>query len=254
MIHGGVESSHDGATCAPARAVPTIPIVCCPECPALDAAGYVGNTTGDLVLQPARVWADEQGNPYCHSCGVVWRGLSVVADPGPDDQPEPPRGADVSPNFDPSDGGLARGTWRKLARIQRKANVAASGTTRAAQTRAADRLVDAEALCNVLDLPPAVREAIAHHVLLLNTRADMRALCNVRRSDGRIRAVRSEAVTVAVVSLVMERFGLERPGALDAMLGAFGFTKGDPAITAEEYRAAYHSTAGWLDAHVWRRT
>ena len=89
-----------------------------------------------------------------------------------------------------------------------------------------------------------------HHIKILVDRADMRALSNAKHEDGVVRAVRSEAITIACVALVMERFRIGRD--IDRALAAFRFTKGPPVITPDEYRAAYHALADWFGRNLWR--
>jgi hypothetical protein len=230
-----------------------IPVILCPECGALETAGFVGNTTGEVAVVNRDHFADHAGFLYCDKCGAVWRTIyELPRSPELDPRNLPPTifayDALGYGTFHPNDAANFR-LFRKLGRLHAKS---ATGRNPRTNRRASDRLYDAEALCALLDLPADIKAAITFHIKTLSERADMREICNRVREDGKIRAVRSEAVTIATVALVMERFHIQREGSLDTMLGSFRFNKGPPIITPEEYRAAYHACAAWFGAHLWR--
>jgi uncharacterized protein YbaR (Trm112 family) len=237
-----------------APASTSLPIIACPECSALEAGGYLGNRSASVVKFNEEHFTDNAGFLYCRECGAVWRTVyALPEDHGLDARNPPPRlfathALGVAPTFNARESTDFR-FFRRLAKTHARY---ASGQSKRTVRRASDRVYDAEALCALLDLPSGVKAAVTHHIAFLTAHADMRAISNATHEDGKVRAVRAEAVTTATVSLVMERFGVSRPGGLDRMLAAFRFTKGPPVIMPEEYRAAYHALANWFGSRLWR--
>jgi hypothetical protein len=231
-----------------------IPVIVCPECGALEVAGFVGDSTGEIIAANREHFTDKSGFLYCEQCGAVWRStyaLEPSADIDPQNLPPTIFAQDklgTGPGFHAADATNFR-LFRKLGRLHARAS---SEKNPRAIRRASDRIYDAEALCAILDLPAETKAAVTFHIKIMAERADMRDLCNRLREDGKIRAVRSEAVTIATVALVMERFNIHRDNALEQMLASFHFNRGPPVITPEEYSVAYHACAAWFGKHLWK--
>lgn len=225
---------------------PTIPVIVCPECAALEPGAYLGEKTGDVVAYPREHFSDRAGFLFCFQCGLVWRRLVSLPD-GVEPATRVPDslfGAGSYPGFNYKEGEDSR-LFYNLARTY--ARYVVSPHSRGRQDRAVERLYDAEALCTILDLPSEIRSAVLHHLRLISERADLREF----RAPG-VRVVRAEAVTAATVALVMERFGIERPGSEAAMLAAFRFRSGDPHISPQEYEQAFRVCADWFGRYLWR--
>lgn len=248
---------HPNPTQNPEAATFTLPVIECPSCPSQDLGAFIGSRSGDVTLLNSSHYADRSGFLHCPECGLVWNSLhygseaQVQSSAGLryhdsafalDAAPESPEDyLEASAPFKP--------TNRKHQRLART-HARATRRNRRALARTVDRLYDAEALCTALHLPAAAKESVFHHVRHLSERADMRALCRYR-SNGRTLPVRAEAITIATVSHVMERLNVERAHSVSTMLDALQF-RDRPAITPDEYRAAYHSCAEWFAANLWR--
>ena len=231
----------------------TIPVIICPECSALEPGAYIGDRTGDIITCSTTRFEDERGFIHCARCGLVWQTLAIVPEdrvPEADELPPTLFAQDhlgAGPGFNARDADDYR-FFRNLARSHsRYVSPMRSGSVR----RTCDRIYDSESLCTILDLPAAVKAAVVYHVQFLSERADWRELCAVRSNGKRVN-VRSEAIIIATVGLVMERFNVERYRSLEIMVAAFSFTRPPHTISDEEYRAAYHSTAAWFGRKLWR--
>lgn len=225
----------------------TVPVVECPECAGQEVGAYVGEKSEAVVNFPQEHFTDERGFLYCFRCGAVWSCLYAGPDEADPKVPLPPNIfarnlLDADPGFDPREADNYR-RFRNLARVHaRHAAPMNSGRV----SRACDRIYDAEALATILDLPADVRNAVVHHIRILSERADLREL-----SAGFRGQLRGEAVTVATVALVMERFVIDRPRALDAMLDSFTL-HGERLISTEEFEAAYRACAAWFGRTLWK--
>lgn len=232
-----------------------VPVHVCPECGALEVSAYIGESSGAVVTVDREHFADERGFLYCLQCGAVWGSLIEVPkslDIQASDLPPTifaPDALGGGPGFNARDAGQNFRFFRKLGRTHARA--VATKNVRA-QQRASERYYDAEALSAMLELPPDIKAAITFHIKTLSEKADMRELCNRLREDGKIRSVRSEAVTIATIALVMERFNIHREGSLEQMLAAFRFNRGPPVITAEEYASAHEGCQAWFGTHIWK--
>lgn len=225
----------------------TVPVVDCPGCAGREPGAYVGEKSESVVNFPQEHFADERGFLHCFRCGLVWDVLYSGPDQVDPTTDLPPtifarNLLDANPGFDPREANNYR-RFRNLARVHAR-NVAPVNAGRVA--RACERIYDAEALATILDLPADVRRAVLHHIRLLSERADLRELAAGFRGQ-----LRGEAVTVATVALVMERFAIDRPRAVDAMLDSFTL-HGERLISTEEFDVAYRACAAWYGTNLWR--
>jgi len=227
-----------------------VPVIACPECGALEPGGYLGERSGEVVVANRSHFSDNAGFLYCVECGAVW-GRTFTLPTELDEQAGQGNHADVVQRgktwFAPKES-LDPSTFRRLKRQNLKALPQDARKHR----RLAERVYDAEALCAILDLPPAVTHAVTHHLTVLTERADTREILRRVIRQGKARMVRSEACTIATVMLVMERFRIAREDALLTLVSALSFSKAPHHVTPDEYEAAFAGLSEWYASHLWR--
>jgi hypothetical protein len=231
----------------PSRATP---VIVCPECGGLEPGGYLGERSGEVVVANRAHFADERGFLHCAECGAVWgRTYRLPEYSGP----TPPPGVHgdavhrAQTWFSPAQSPDVA-TWRRL----KQQHVRASRVPPATHGRMAARVYDAEALCAALELSFDVTRAVTFHLTVLSERADTREVIGRYIVQGRARTVRAEACVVATIILVLERFRIERQGALATLFDAFSFKRGPRRVLRAEYAAAYRGLSEWYATHLWR--
>jgi len=229
-----------------------VPRVACPACGKVEPRGYLGERSGEVVVANRAHFTDRRGYLHCQDCGVVWGKLySPPVDTDLDAELRLPavhaRGSELGSWFDGRDSMQPR-EFMRLARQHIKAT---HGEGRAREVLAS-RIYDAEALCSLLELPPAIRAAVLFHLRRWSESFDLRELVHLRR-PGVARHVRAEAAVIATVLLVLDRFLVDRPDARAKMLAAFTFRKAPHHILPDELDAAFVGLGEFFGRTIWDR-
>lgn len=228
----------------PVRPEAHIPLLRCPECEHTEAAGFIGNRSGDVVCYAPWRFADHRGFYFCRACFVVWNTLPVQrrlpSEPDGYVETNPYTRLGTTPSWAPE--GNAK--WRRLHRVERAVLATAGLRSQGheALRRAGDRLRDAEIVASTLQLTPVVREAVSYHVCTFAERARLRDITSPPFP-------REEAFILATVALVIERHGGHASYA--ALASSLRF-RGGSVVPLGEFERAKAALSAWYEENVWR--